>query len=60
VYYIIKGTARGEQILFQGERLVLLELSRSLRSSQPYADVRVTDRPVDVYGNCLLQKARDD
>ena len=60
MYYLIKGTTRGEQILFQGERPVLLELARSLRSRQPYADVRVTDRPVDVFGNCLLLKARDD
>ena len=60
MYYLIKGTARGEQVLFQGERRVLLELAQCLRASQPYAEVRVTDRPVDVFGNCLLQMARGD
>ncbi len=60
MYYLIKGTSRGEQILFQGDRLVLLELARKLRASQPYAAVWVTDRPVDVFGNCLLLKSRFD
>jgi hypothetical protein len=58
VYYLIKGTPRGEQILFQGERPVLLMLAQQMRASYPHAAVRVTDRPVDVYGISLLEKAR--
>jgi len=60
VYYLIKGTARGEQILFRGERPFLLFLAQQFRKSNPQAAVWVTDRPVDVFGNCLLLKARYD
>ena len=60
MYYLVKGTPRGEQILFQGEHRVLLELARKLRASERYDSVRVTDRPVDIFGNCLLLRARND
>jgi hypothetical protein len=58
VYYLIKGTTRGEQILFRGERPVLLVLAQQLRQGDPQVAVWVTDRPVDIFGNCLLQRAR--
>ena len=60
MYYLIKGTPRGEQILFQGERSFLLVLAQQMRVRCPHAVVRVTDRPVDVFGNSLLDKARFD
>ncbi len=56
MYYLIKGTTQGEQILFRGERGVLLALARQMRQSDPRAVVWVTDRPVDLFGNCLLYK----
>jgi hypothetical protein len=58
VYYLIKGTTRGEQVLFRGERQVMLTLAREFRKQFPQATVWVTDRPVDVFGNCLLRRAR--
>ena len=58
MYYLIQGTTRGEQILFRGERRTLLSLAQQLRARNPHAAVRVTNRPVDIFGNCLLQKAR--
>jgi hypothetical protein len=60
VYYLIKGTPRGEQVLFQGDRSYLLMLAQHMRARHPHVAVRVTDRPVDVFGNSLLEKARFD
>jgi hypothetical protein len=58
VYYLIKGTPHGEQILFQGERHVLLQIAQHMHACCPQTAVRVTDRPVDVFGNSLLEKER--
>jgi hypothetical protein len=58
VYYLIQGTTRGEQIMFRGERPLLLVVARQLRERNPHLKVRVTDRPVDLFGKCLLQKER--
>ena len=58
MYYLIKSTTRGEQILFRGERPMLLILAQQLRQRNPQVVVRVTDRPVDLFGNMLLLKTR--
>ncbi len=60
MYYLIKGTPRGEQVLFRGERTFLLMLAQQMRTRYPHAAVRVTNRPVDVFGNSLLERARFD
>jgi hypothetical protein len=60
VYYLIKGTAHGELILFQGERGALLRIAQQMHASHPQMVVRVTDRPVGVFGNSLLERARFD
>jgi hypothetical protein len=57
VYYLIKGTPRGEQVLFQGDRRILLQIAQQMYASNPQSAVRVTDRPVDVFGISLLEKA---
>jgi hypothetical protein len=56
VYYLIQGTTRGEQIMFRGERPLLLVVAQQLRQRNPHLNVRVTNRPVDLFGKCLLQK----
>jgi len=60
VYYLIQATTHGEKVMFRGERPVLLSLARRFRECNPHVAVWVTDRPVDIFGNCLLLKARFD
>ena len=60
LYYLIKGTPRGEQVLFRGEHQILLMLAQEMRTTYPHSAVRVTDRPVDVFGNSLLERALFD
>jgi hypothetical protein len=60
VYYLIQSTTRGEKVVFQGERQALLTVARQLRARQPQIDVRVTDRPVDLFGKPLLAPSARD
>jgi hypothetical protein len=54
VYYLIQHTTRGERVLFQGQRPLLLNVARVLRRRCPRFMVRVTRRPADLAGNPLL------
>ena len=58
MHYLIQGTTHGERIMFRGPRHVLLAVARRLCARNPHLNLRVTDRPADVFGNSLLEKCR--